>query len=333
MDSPNPTEPPTPLDHREPLPSYDQPDTVLPALPYTPLYNREFDITATSPCMAATAIVASGNEPTSSLETAAYQSASSDQNVLPPLKEDVSEGGDESPVLPASHVSILDLDSSVFARPAPRPNVIVERDSPPATTPPKASSAADLLKSPTYLLPTASSLHKRVSPSPGKTTPRRMPWLPVSPHHRISTPSTPSATARATPSSLPTPTSAHKSRIPAALRSENSLRNIASPVVQYLKTNKPPPLVHQVKARPAVRDLESTLLEVENVAPSSADHSDSVLPACPLPEAVYRAPELTREHLYDVTNKDYGVAEGFGQTNSLAKVTRHRGRVQVPSAN
>ena len=52
-----------------------------------------------------------------------------------------------------------------------------------------------------------------------------------------------------------------------------------------------------------------------NVAPS-----DSALPACPLPEAVYRAPELTREHLYDVTNKDYGVADGFGQTNTLAKV-------------
>ena len=52
-----------------------------------------------------------------------------------------------------------------------------------------------------------------------------------------------------------------------------------------------------------------------NVAPS-----DSALPALPVPEAVYRAPELTREHLYDVTNKDYGVAEGFGQTNSLAKV-------------
>ena len=73
--------------------------------------------------MAATAIVASGNAPTSSshqnassLETAAYQSASSGQNVLPPFKETVSEGGDESPVLPASHVSILDLDSSVFAR-------------------------------------------------------------------------------------------------------------------------------------------------------------------------------------------------------------------------
>ena len=37
----------------------------------------------------------------------------------------------------------------------------------------------------------------------------------------------------------------------------------------------------------AVRDLESTLLEVENVTPS-----DSALPALPVPETVYRAPEL-----------------------------------------
>lgn len=60
-----------------------------------------------------------------------------------------------------------------------------------------------------------------------------------------------------------------------------------------------------------------------------AENEAPMFNPCPLPQARYYAPGLAREHLVDATNKDYHISQAFGQTNTLAKVTRHIERVKV----
>merc|ERR1719186_448368 len=211
-----------------------------------------------------------------------------------------------------------------------------------ATSPARSISSESLFKSPTYLQPTTASLYKRVTCSPPPSKP--IPWRPVSPHCNKSFIPVPvhSGTPARVPNSTPTRTPIHggtssvtplkatpllsgaQKRTPgsSAKSKFGPARAIVSPspLGTYLRDNKPPPLIHQVKAQSAARDLESTLMEVENEAPETA---------CGLPEARYYAPSLAKEHLSDATNKDYNIAEAYGQTNTLAKVTRHVGRMKL----
>merc|ERR1719186_1887880 len=211
-----------------------------------------------------------------------------------------------------------------------------------ATSPARSISSESLFKSPTYLQPTTASLYKRVTCSPPPSKP--IPWRPVSPHCNKSFIPVPvhSGTPARVPNSTPTRTPIHggtssvtplkatpllsgaQKRTPgsSAKSKFGPTRAIVSPspLGTYLRDNKPPPLIHQVKAQSAARDLESTLMEVENEAPEKS---------CGLPEARYYAPSLAKEHLSDATNKDYNIAEAYGQTNTLAKVTRHVGRMKL----
>merc|ERR1719350_1557894 len=83
-----------------------------------------------------------------------------------------------------------------------------------------------------------------------------------------------------------------------------------------------------VKAKSAQRDLESTLVEVEDK--ENMERRLSQLPPCPLPPAVYRTGTLSEEQMIDVTGPEYAyIPEAYGTVNSSAKVTKHVARVRV----
>lgn len=103
---------------------------------------------------------------------------------------------------------------------------------------------------------------------------------------------------------------------------------VASPVAEYVKSNPAPKLVQNVKAKDAQRDLESTLVEVEDK--ENMEKRLSQLPPCPLPPAMYKAGALAEEQMIDVTGPEYAyIPEAYGTINSSAKVTKHVARVRV----
>jgi len=236
------------------------------------------------------------------------------------------------------------------------PTSFAEKDCfPEQASPARSSSTEPLFKSPNFIRQTASSLHKRVTPSPSPSN--NIPWRPISPHGKsfiptpvrfgtlVRTPLLTTPQLRTTPGSgtlarngllttpqlsgsmVRTPGSSAKTKGPTSRAAQVDMNQHAivspSPLGTYLRDNKPPPLVHQVKAQSAVRDLESTLMEVENL------ENEPPETVCPLPEARYygNAPNLDQENCADPN--DYHIAEAYGQTNTLAKVTRHVGRVKV----
>merc|ERR1711936_481490 len=97
---------------------------------------------------------------------------------------------------------------------------------------------------------------------------------------------------------------------------------VASPVASYVRNNPAPHLVQNVKAK-KIDVLESTLVEVEDKENSSRL---SLLPACSLPCAVYKASSARDEEKEDPrlvagTEYDY-VTEAYGAVSCSAKVTK-----------
>ena len=83
-----------------------------------------------------------------------------------------------------------------------------------------------------------------------------------------------------------------------------------------------------MKAKTCQRDLESTLVEVEDK--ENREQRLSLVPACPLPAAVYKTGTLSEEQMVDVTGPEYAyIPEAYGTVNTSAKVTKHVARVRV----
>jgi len=242
--------------------------------------------------------------------------------------QDVTKDLDTSSCQDAAqgHVSVLDLNSTEFGRRTPEP---VVHNIKPEIVPPfphepvfynikpqnVPSSPLRYNQDPTYLLPTTASLYKRSSPATSPSKPQK--WINPGPSPSKHLPLAPVV----------------RSLIPQrkALSAKNLLhladpspQSIASPIATYLRENKPPPMVQQVKALDTDTTLESTMISFED-----QENEAPAFTPCPLPEARYYAPGLAKEHLVDATNKDYNISQAFGQTNTLAKVTRHIDRVKV----
>jgi len=208
----------------------------------------------------------------------------------------------------------------------------------------------------TYHLPTSSSLGRMVSisPSPGK---KATPWMPPSPSPKYQSavsPAKPITVSRPPFSRLPMPVNNTPQRVLQTLSTQqmvtsttpSSAKNrvadmkaaayaaVASPVAEYVKSNPAPPLVQNVKAKSCQRDLESTLVEVEDKENmENMEKRLSLLPPCPLPPAVYKAGALSEEQMVDVTGPDYAyIPEAYGAVSSSAKVTKHVARVKVGAA-
>eukprot|EP00092_Neocalanus_flemingeri_P041180 GFUD01044838.1.p1 GENE.GFUD01044838.1~~GFUD01044838.1.p1 ORF type:complete len:1072 (+),score=293.57 GFUD01044838.1:38-3253(+) len=194
----------------------------------------------------------------------------------------------------------------------------------------------------TYLLPTTASLGKMVTVSPSPKKMNQTPWMPPShspsksspivrtPLSRIPQPihNTPQRGLQSirTPERVQVPTSTtpnsttQSSRVTSLRVAEYSA--VASPVAEYVKSNPAPPLVQNVKAKTYQRDLESTLVEVEE--------KENMVDRCPLPEAVYMSGTLAEEQMVDVTSPEYGyIPEAYGTVTSSVKVTKHLARVRV----
>jgi len=106
---------------------------------------------------------------------------------------------------------------------------------------------------------------------------------------------------------------------------------VASPVAEYVKSNPAPPLVQNVRCKSAQRDLESTLVEVDD---KENLKRLSQLPPCPLPPANYQPGSVTEEQVVYETGPDYAyIPEAYGTINSSAKVTKHLARVKVGTAD
>merc|ERR1719312_1217078 len=104
---------------------------------------------------------------------------------------------------------------------------------------------------------------------------------------------------------------------------------VASPVAEYVRNNPAPPLVQNVKGTSAQRDLESTLVEMED---KENMRRLSQLPPCPLPAAVYETGTVAEEIIEYETGPEYNyIPEAYGTVNSSAKVTKHVARVKVGS--
>merc|ERR1719480_284232 len=232
------------------------------------------------------------------------------------------------------------------------------------------TSAEDVVKTPMsnneipaqgFSRPTTSSLKKIQSPSPRKVVSNPV-WLPPSPSpSKLSIGRVPSHSAH-----LKSPHSAKRlapiSRLPqpvrtpqrpagliltdlsnSGLKTPSSIQKktpglksaysaVASPVASYVKNNPAPHLVQNVKAK-EIDMLESTLVEVEEKENSARL---SLLPACPLPSAVYKASSaMNEEECHDAepgTATDYEyVTEAYGAVTCSAKVTKHVARVKMPS--
>ena len=84
-----------------------------------------------------------------------------------------------------------------------------------------------------------------------------------------------------------------------------------------------------VKGTSAQRDLESTLVEMED---KENMRRLSQLPPCPLPAAVYETGTIAEEIIEYETGPEYNyIPEAYGTVNSSAKVTKHVARVKVGS--
>jgi len=196
----------------------------------------------------------------------------------------------------------------------------------------------------TYHLPTTASLGRIVSksPSPCKVS---TPWIPpspspkfkaaVSPHRsrpplsRLPIPVVTTPRQGSTPQQVTstTPGSAKKySRVNEMKAAAYAA--VASPVAEYVKSNPAPPLVQNVRGKSAQRDLESTLVEVDDDKENMRRLSQ--LPPCPLPPANYQPGSVTEEQVVYETGPDYAyIPEAYGTINSSAKVTKHLARVKV----
>ena len=88
-----------------------------------------------------------------------------------------------------------------------------------------------------------------------------------------------------------------------------------------------------MKAKELDTTLESTLVEVdekENLGSARL----SLLPACPLPSAVYKSSSAMDEEqdAEDAAKQDYEyVTEAYGAVTCSAKVTKHVARVKMPN--
>jgi len=220
-------------------------------------------------------------------------------------------------------------------------------------TPSSSSSSKPEFRVPpifTYNLPTTSSLGRMVTktPSPSKIT---TPWIPPSP-----SPSLPPVVSPAkgtlkpsrSLSKLPVPVqttprqaqgSPQKvfSGTPGSNKKASRVCDlkaaayaaVASPVAEYVKNNPVPPLIQNVKGKSAQKDLESTLVELED---KENMRRLSQLPPCPLPVAVYETGTVAEENIEYETGPEYNyIPEAYGTVNSSAKVTKHVARVKVGS--
>lgn len=207
----------------------------------------------------------------------------------------------------------------------------------------------------TYHLPTSASLGKMVSITPSPKKQVSTPWMPPSPSPKFSSvqivsPARSATSSRPPLSKIPqpvyntpqrvlqtlntpqrvtstTPNSAKKSSRVADMKAA-AYAAVASPVAEYVKSNPAPKLVQNVKAKDAQRDLESTLVEVEDK--ENMENRLSLLPPCPLPPAVYKSGALSEEQMIDVTGPEYAyIPEAYGTISSSAKVTKHVARVRV----
>jgi len=202
----------------------------------------------------------------------------------------------------------------------------------------------------TYSLPTTSSLGRMVTktPSPSKIT---TPWMPPSPSPNLPpviSPAKASLKPSRSLSKLPVPvqtTPRQAQRSPQKVFSVTPGSNkkasrvcdlkaaayaaVASPVAEYVKNNPAPPLIQNVKGKSAQKDLESTLVELED---KENMRRLSQLPPCPLPAAVYETGAVAEENIEYETGPDYHyIPEAYGTVNSSAKVTKHVARVKVGS--
>ena len=87
------------------------------------------------------------------------------------------------------------------------------------------------------------------------------------------------------------------------------------------------------KAKEPNTVLESTLVEVEEK--ENKQDRLSLLPACPLPSAVYQASAAMdeEEEDEDVGRQDYEyVTQAYGAVTCSAKVTKHVARVKMPNS-
>jgi len=202
----------------------------------------------------------------------------------------------------------------------------------------------------TYNLPTTSSLGRMVTktPSPSKIT---TPWLPPSPSPNVPPVISP-AKATLKPSrslsKLPVPVQITPRQVQGSPQKVFSVTPgsnkkasrvcdlkaaayaaVASPVAEYVKNNPAPPLIQNVKGKSAQKDLESTLVELED---KENMRRLSQLPPCPLPAAVYETGTVAEENIEYETGPDYNyIPEAYGTVNSSAKVTKHVARVKVGS--
>jgi len=104
---------------------------------------------------------------------------------------------------------------------------------------------------------------------------------------------------------------------------------VASPVAEYVKNNPAPPLVQNVKAKYSQRDLESTLVEVDDKENLLVSVSNVPF-FCPLPAANYKSGTVSEENLVVVTGPEYAyIPEAYGAVSTSAMVTKHVARVRV----
>jgi len=190
----------------------------------------------------------------------------------------------------------------------------------------------------TYSAPTLSSLHRRASPSPAKTPSSRPAWVPASPipGKELSLSPLKAVPRVRPPSRLPMPVTRHLAS-PALLSLRQDSRavqnQVSSPVANYVKSNPAPPLVRNVVAKETARDLESTLMEVDQ-----EDQENCAPPAsCPLPANTYRPAarrQETRTHRTQGQQYEY-IPEAYGQAYSGAEasVTRHLRRKVTDQAS
>jgi len=151
-----------------------------------------------------------------------------------------------------------------------------------------------------------------------QVTPSRTPSQDIAfgtPGSKFGTPGSKSGSVFKTPLS-----SSKKSRIP-HLKQGFAGHVVASPVAEFIRNNPAPHLVQNMKAKEA-RELESTLIEVDDT-----EQKENQFPS--LPCASYTAANHVKEIETDGTGKDYHLEKAYGQEQTLVKVTRHLDRARL----
>jgi len=261
-----------------------------------------------------------------------------------------------------SRESSIGSTMTPFSLPTSTPSFQLPTDEEPETpneavhnTPSSVSSSQPEFRVPpifTYNLPTTSSLGRMntKTPSPSKIT---TPWMPPSPSPNLPpvlSPAKASLKPSRSLSKLPVPvqttprqTQGSPQKVFSVTPGSNKKASrvcdlkaaayaaVASPVAEYVKNNPAPPLIQNVKGKSAQKDLESTLVELED---KENMRRLSQLPPCPLPAAVYETGTVAEENIEYETGPDYNyIPEAYGTVNSSAKVTKHVARVKVGSGH